>query len=78
MTRIPRTITVGGKSFNTEHKLNEYKHIKPVKKKKRGLGPDRNETSCKEVEELMKEGILRKVKNKTWVANPVMVKKNDR
>ncbi|GKF36180.1 hypothetical protein Tco_0112938, partial [Tanacetum coccineum] len=62
MTRILRTITVGGKPFNTEHKLNEYMHIKPVKQKKRGLGPNRNATACKEVEEPMKAGILQKVK----------------
>ncbi|GJW53855.1 reverse transcriptase domain-containing protein [Tanacetum coccineum] len=31
MTGIPRTITVNGKPFNTEHKLNEYSHIKPIK-----------------------------------------------
>ncbi|GJR25030.1 reverse transcriptase domain-containing protein [Tanacetum coccineum] len=31
MTRIPRTIMVEGKPFNTEHKLNEYSHIKPIK-----------------------------------------------
>nr|GEV58541.1 hypothetical protein [Tanacetum cinerariifolium] len=41
MTRISRTIMVGRKPFNTEHKLNEYKHIKPVKQKKHRLGPDR-------------------------------------
>ncbi|GJR33278.1 reverse transcriptase domain-containing protein [Tanacetum coccineum] len=40
-------------------------------------GPDRNPAACKEVEELMKAGFLRKVKNQTWVANPVMVKKSD-
>ncbi|GJV16597.1 reverse transcriptase domain-containing protein [Tanacetum coccineum] len=34
MTRIPRTIMVGGKPFNMEHKLNEYKHIELVKQKK--------------------------------------------
>ncbi|GJV77430.1 reverse transcriptase domain-containing protein [Tanacetum coccineum] len=33
MTRIPRTITVNRKPFNTEHKLNEYSHIKPIKQK---------------------------------------------
>nr|GEV59167.1 hypothetical protein [Tanacetum cinerariifolium] len=38
MTRIPRTIMVGEKPFNKEHKLNEYKHVKPVKKKKHELG----------------------------------------
>ncbi|GJR48846.1 reverse transcriptase domain-containing protein [Tanacetum coccineum] len=78
MTRISRTITVAGKPFNIEHKLNEYKHIKLVKQKKRGLGPDRNEAACKELEDLMKAGILQKVKDKTWVANPAMVKKSDR
>ncbi|GKA51420.1 reverse transcriptase domain-containing protein, partial [Tanacetum coccineum] len=51
---------VRGKSFNTEHKLHEYKHIKPIKQKRRGLGSDRNEATCREVEELTKAGILRK------------------
>ncbi|GKC09173.1 hypothetical protein Tco_1000783 [Tanacetum coccineum] len=77
MTGIPRTITVGGKPFNTEHKLNEYKHIKPIMQKKRRLGHDRNEAACKEVDELAKAGILQKVKDQTWVANPVVEKKSD-
>ncbi|GKD71841.1 reverse transcriptase domain-containing protein, partial [Tanacetum coccineum] len=68
---------VEGKPFNTEHKLNEYSHVKPIKQNKRGLGPDRNMAACKETEELTKAGILRKVKHQTWVANPVMVKKSD-
>ncbi|GJS95539.1 hypothetical protein Tco_0802507 [Tanacetum coccineum] len=58
MTGIPRTIMVKGKPFNTKHKLNEYSHVKPIKQKRRGLGPDRSTTACKEVEELMKAGIL--------------------
>ncbi|GKA63269.1 hypothetical protein Tco_0762875 [Tanacetum coccineum] len=78
MMGIPRTIMVGGKPFNTEHKLNEYKHITPIKQKKHGLSPDRSEVACKEVEELMKAGILRRVKNQTCVANLVMVKISDR
>ncbi|GKA70142.1 hypothetical protein Tco_0776206 [Tanacetum coccineum] len=68
---------VDGKPFNIKHKLNEYSHIKPIKQNKQSLGPDRNTTACKEAEELTKAGILRKVKHQTWVANPVMVKKND-
>ncbi|GJZ56323.1 hypothetical protein Tco_0611516 [Tanacetum coccineum] len=75
--RIPRTIMVEGKPFNTEHKLNEYSHVKPIKQNKRGLGPDRNMAACKETKELTKAGILQKVKHQTWVANPVMVKKSD-
>nr|GEW26449.1 reverse transcriptase domain-containing protein [Tanacetum cinerariifolium] len=77
MTGIPRAIMVDGKPFKTEHKLNEYSHIKPIKQNKRSLGSDRNAAACKEVEELTKARILRKVKNQTWVANPFMVKNND-
>ncbi|GKB29555.1 hypothetical protein Tco_0868956 [Tanacetum coccineum] len=57
MTGIPRTITVNRKPFNTKHKLNEYSHIKPIKKR-RSLGPDRSTSAHKEVEELTREGIL--------------------
>nr|GEU91650.1 reverse transcriptase domain-containing protein [Tanacetum cinerariifolium] len=77
MTRIPRTIMVDEKPFKTEHKLNEYSHIKPMKQNKGSLGPDRNAAACKEAKELTKVGILRKSKHQMWVANPVMVKKND-
>ncbi|GJY93287.1 reverse transcriptase domain-containing protein [Tanacetum coccineum] len=58
MIGIPRTITVNGKPFNTEHKLNEYSHIKPIKQKRRSLGPDRSTATRKEVEELTRAGIL--------------------
>ncbi|GKE59000.1 reverse transcriptase domain-containing protein, partial [Tanacetum coccineum] len=77
MTGISRTIMAKGKTFNTEHKLNEYSHVKPIKQNKRGLGPNRNMAACKETEELTKAGILQKVKHQTWVANLVMVKKSD-
>ncbi|GJV50228.1 hypothetical protein Tco_1440440 [Tanacetum coccineum] len=54
------------------------KHFKGSKKR-RGLGRGEQQYHCcKEVEELTKVGILRKVKHQTWVANPVMVKKSDR
>nr|GFC97212.1 reverse transcriptase domain-containing protein [Tanacetum cinerariifolium] len=48
MTGILRTIMMEGKPFNTEHKLNEYNHIKPIKQNKRGLGPDHSMAACKE------------------------------
>ncbi|GJT01370.1 reverse transcriptase domain-containing protein [Tanacetum coccineum] len=35
MTGILRTIMVEGKPFNTEHKLNEYIHVKPINQNKR-------------------------------------------
>ncbi|GJW88799.1 reverse transcriptase domain-containing protein [Tanacetum coccineum] len=65
MTRILRTIMVDGKPFNTEHKLNEYSHIKPIKQYKQSLGPNHNTAACKEAEEHTKERILRKVKHQT-------------
>ncbi|GJT60401.1 hypothetical protein Tco_1003934 [Tanacetum coccineum] len=61
MIGIPRTIMVEGKPFNKEHKLSEYSHVKPIKQKRKGLGPDRNTTACKEVDELTKA--LQKVKH---------------
>ncbi|GJT86705.1 reverse transcriptase domain-containing protein [Tanacetum coccineum] len=77
MKGILRTIIVGGKPFNMEYRLNEFKHIEPIKQKKRGLALERNEVICKEVEELTKANILREVKYQTWVSNLVMVKKDD-
>ncbi|GJU69186.1 hypothetical protein Tco_1255445 [Tanacetum coccineum] len=77
MTRIHRTIMVNRKPFHTEHKLNEYSHIKPIKQKRRSLGPDRSIAARKEVEELIRAGILWEAVHQTWVANLVMVKKSD-
>ncbi|GKA94249.1 hypothetical protein Tco_0816235, partial [Tanacetum coccineum] len=74
---IPRNITVDGKPFNTKHKLSEYSNIKPIKQKRRNLGPDRSTAARKEVEELTRAGILREAAHQTWVANPVMVKKSN-
>ncbi|GKB30083.1 hypothetical protein Tco_0869484 [Tanacetum coccineum] len=73
MTGIPRTITGDGKPFNMEHKLDEYSHIKPIKQKRQSLGPDRSTSTCKEVKELTRAGILREAAHHTWVANPVMI-----
>nr|GEU80190.1 reverse transcriptase domain-containing protein [Tanacetum cinerariifolium] len=42
MIGIPRTIMVEVKPFNTEQKLSEYRHVKPIKQKRRGVGLDRS------------------------------------
>nr|GEU51347.1 reverse transcriptase domain-containing protein [Tanacetum cinerariifolium] len=75
---ISRTIMIEGDPFNKEHRLNECKHIEPVKQKKRGLALEQNEAAFREVEELLKADILYKVKYQTWVANLAMIKKRDR
>ncbi|GKC70418.1 reverse transcriptase domain-containing protein [Tanacetum coccineum] len=51
MTGIPRTIMIDEHTFNTEHKLNEYKHIEPINQKRCGLTLERSEAACKEVDE---------------------------
>nr|GEV21351.1 hypothetical protein [Tanacetum cinerariifolium] len=43
----------------------------------RSLCLDRNASAYKVAKELTKAGILKKVKHQMWVANPVMVKKNN-
>ena len=68
---------IDGMPFGTEHNLNEIKHIEPIKLKRRSLAPERNTATYKEVDELVRAGILKVVKYQTSVANPVMVKKND-
>ncbi|GJS23743.1 putative nucleotidyltransferase, ribonuclease H [Tanacetum coccineum] len=77
MTGIPRTITVNGKPFNTKHKLNKYSHIKPIKQKRRSLGPNHSTSTRKEVEDITRVGILREAVHQTWVENLVTVKKSD-
>nr|GEW32122.1 reverse transcriptase domain-containing protein [Tanacetum cinerariifolium] len=68
---------VGGKIFNTKHRVNEFKHVEPVKQKKRSLASERNESIHTQVEELTKANILREVKYQTWVSNLVIAKKAD-
>ncbi|GJZ06390.1 reverse transcriptase domain-containing protein [Tanacetum coccineum] len=79
----PEKTIVIGKQLPTSFKrklqdlmLNEYKHIEPVKQKKRGLAPEQHKAAFKEVDELTKASILREVKYQTWVANLVMVLTN--
>ncbi|GKB88501.1 reverse transcriptase domain-containing protein, partial [Tanacetum coccineum] len=77
MTGVPRVIMVGGEIFNTKHRVNESKHVEPVKQKKRSLAPERNEVIHTQVEELKKANILREAKYQTWVSNPFFAKKAD-
>ncbi|GJT87703.1 reverse transcriptase domain-containing protein [Tanacetum coccineum] len=72
------TTHVGGEAFNTEHRVNELKHLDPVKQKKKSLAPKRNQAIHIQVKELTHANILREVKYQTWVSNPVIVKKADR
>ncbi|GKC68881.1 hypothetical protein Tco_1114764 [Tanacetum coccineum] len=77
ITGVPRVLMIGGETFNTEHRINMFNHVEPVKQKKRSLAPERNEAIHSQVEELTQAGILREVKYQTWVSNPMVVKKDN-
>jgi len=59
------------------HELNVDPTFKPVKQKRRRLGPDRAEAVNVEVTRLFKAGLIREVKYPEWLANPVVVKKKN-
>ncbi|GJT18765.1 hypothetical protein Tco_0877471 [Tanacetum coccineum] len=60
MKRKPgsKDLVIDRNPFGTEHKLNEYKHIDPIKQNQAGLAPERSAAACKEVDELTKARIL--------------------
>ncbi|XP_019089100.1 PREDICTED: uncharacterized protein LOC109127941 [Camelina sativa] len=59
------------------HELNADPTFRPVKQKRRKLGPERAEIVNKEVERLLKAGQIREVKYPEWLANTVVVKKKN-
>lgn len=59
------------------HELNVDLTFKPVKQKRRKLGPDRPEAVNAEVKRLLDAGRIRKVKYPDPVVNPVVVKKKN-
>ncbi|GJS37933.1 reverse transcriptase domain-containing protein [Tanacetum coccineum] len=61
----------------SEHKLNIHPRIFPIRQKKRILAKERNEAITQEASKLVEARILREVYFPRWVANPVMVRKND-
>ncbi|GJT28205.1 hypothetical protein Tco_0908480 [Tanacetum coccineum] len=75
--RVPRTLIIEEETFSTEHQLNVFNHIEPVKQKKRSLTSERNKDVRTQVEELVKAGVLREVKYQTWVTISIIVKKDN-
>lgn len=52
-----------------------YPTFKPVKKKRRKLGPDRAQAINDEVEQILHAGSITNVKYPDWLATSVVVKK---
>nr|XP_027102673.1 uncharacterized protein LOC113723912 [Coffea arabica] len=58
------------------HELNVDPQARPVKQKRRHLGPERSRAVGEEVDKLLPAKIIREVQYPTWLSNPVMVKKD--
>ena len=59
------------------HKLNVNPSTWPIKQKRRVFAPYRNQAISKEVEKLLTAGFIREVYYPNWLANEVMVKKDN-
>ncbi|XP_024010916.1 uncharacterized protein LOC112086238 [Eutrema salsugineum] len=59
------------------HELNIDPTYKPIKQKRRKLGPEKAQAVNDEVEHLLKAGSITEVKYPDWLANPVVVKKKN-
>ncbi|WZZ77688.1 hypothetical protein YC2023_098260 [Brassica napus] len=61
----------------TTHELNVDQNIKPIRQKRRKLGPERSKAVIEEVERLLSAGSITEVRYPEWLANPVVVKKKN-
>ncbi|WZY69704.1 hypothetical protein YC2023_001944 [Brassica napus] len=61
----------------TTHELNVDPNIKPIRQKRRKLGPERSKAVVEEVERLLSAGSIAEVRYPEWLANPVVVKKKN-
>ena len=61
----------------TTHELNPDPSYKPVKQKRRKLGPERARAVNDEVSRLLKAGFIVEVQYSEWLAIPVVVKKKN-
>ena len=61
----------------TTHELNVDPTFKPVRQKRRKLGPDRTKAVNEEVDRLLGAGSIFEVRYPEWLANPVVVKKKN-
>ncbi|WZZ58396.1 hypothetical protein YC2023_058503 [Brassica napus] len=61
----------------TTHELNVDPTFKPIRQKRRKLGPDRSKAVNEEVDKLLGAGSIAEVRYPEWLANPVVVKKKN-
>ncbi|XP_056858128.1 uncharacterized protein LOC130507431 [Raphanus sativus] len=61
----------------TTHELNVDPNFKPIRHKRRKLGPEQSKAVAEEVERLLGAGSITEVRYPEWLANPVVVKKKN-
>ena len=59
------------------HRLNVSPSFKPVKQKRRSFAPERQKSINEEVGKLLQVGAIREVEYPEWLANVVLVKKEN-
>ena len=59
------------------HRLNISSSFKPVTQKRRSFAPDRQKAINEEVGKLLQAGAIREVKYREWLANVVLIKKEN-
>ncbi|XP_013617508.1 PREDICTED: uncharacterized protein LOC106324029 [Brassica oleracea var. oleracea] len=59
------------------HELNVNPTFKPIRQKRRKLGPERSKAVNEEVDRLLEAGFIAEVRYPEWLANPVVVKKKN-
>ncbi|XP_072071777.1 uncharacterized protein [Arachis hypogaea] len=59
------------------HKLAINPSVRPIAQKKRRFGTDKRAASLEETTKLLSAGFIRELRYSTWLANVVMVKKNN-
>ena len=59
------------------HRLNVSPSFKPVKQKRRSFAPKRQKAINEEVDKLLQAGAIREVEYREWLANVVLVKKEN-
>ena len=59
------------------HKLNTNPSFKPVKQKRKSFAPERQKAINEEVDKLLQAGAIREVEYPKWLANVVLVKKEN-
>ncbi|XP_072066956.1 uncharacterized protein [Arachis hypogaea] len=59
------------------HRLTINPAVKPIAQKKRHLGTDKRAASLEETQKLLNAGFIKELRYSTWLANVVMVRKNN-